>query len=328
MRTKNLLSAGPAIIALWALSIACCASEQRCIADKYTVIALPLLPAGINDSGEIVGTSSSHKAALWTKKRGLREMKVPLGFTNSNGVALNNRGQAIGIAINLQTNARQGFSYKDEKVQLLPGKSANPLAVNDDGVIVGEATMGSNGLSSPVVWKGPAIVNLGGCCGGVATGINNLGRIIGNIYDPEGRYEAYLWDETHGIQHIGPSKVYSSALLLNDAGDVVIQLFSGGVWLRKEGKLTRLELSTQSPNHPRDINNCGAVVGSFGTFHDYYRAFAWDEEGGFRDLNGLIAPNSGWTLQEATSVNNHGEIVGWGERDGSDDEGFLLIPQP
>jgi hypothetical protein len=69
------------------------------------------------------------------------------------------------------------------------------------------------------------------------------------------------------------------------------------------------------------------LVGSFGPFADSERAFIWDKSGGFRDSNTRIASDSGWTLESATSINDHGEIVGRGDYKGQDNTGFLLIPQ-
>ncbi|MBZ5597825.1 MAG: hypothetical protein LAN83_05835 [Acidobacteriia bacterium] len=45
-------------------------------------------------------------------------------------------------------------------------------------------------------------------------------------------------------------------------------------------------------------------------------------------MNERIAPGSGWKLEAATGINNRGEIVGWGDYKGKEDEGFLLVPQP
>ena len=57
------------------------------------------------------------------------------------------------------------------------------------------------------------------------------------------------------------------------------------------------------------------------------RAFVWEKAAGFRDLNDLIAADPDWVLQAATSINERGEIVGYGEYKGDDDSGFLLLPQ-
>jgi hypothetical protein len=88
-----------------------------------------------------------------------------------------------------------------------------------------------------------------------------------------------------------------------------------------------LDLSSRYPSQPRAINNCDVIVGSFGPFADAERAFIWDKSRGFRDLNTGIASDSGWTLESANSINDHGEIVGRGDYKGQDDTGFLLIPE-
>jgi hypothetical protein len=88
-----------------------------------------------------------------------------------------------------------------------------------------------------------------------------------------------------------------------------------------------VDLSSRYPSQPRAINNCDVIVGSFGPFADAERAFIWDKSGGFRDLNTRIASDSGWTLESANSINDHGEIVGRGDYKGQDDTGFLLIPE-
>ena len=46
------------------------------------------------------------------------------------------------------------------------------------------------------------------------------------------------------------------------------------------------------------------------------------------DLNSLIAPSSGWTLQCATAVNDKGQIVGDGTNPSGQTDAFLLTPSP
>ncbi len=55
------------------------------------------------------------------------------------------------------------------------------------------------------------------------------------------------------------------------------------------------------------------IVGSAGPFADSDHAFIWDKQQGYRDLNDLIAPGSGWVLRAASAINEKGAIVGWGD---------------
>ncbi len=305
------------------------AEDRSCTSSHhYTVTAIPLRPADINKSGEIVGTNAAHFAAAWTKQSGLREITTPQGSTKADALGLNNESHIIGVGLNLTTGQRQGFTYAHNKLHMLLGNQAKPWAINDADEVVGESKLPGKAISSAVLWKNQSAVDLGGCCGGMATGINNHSQVIGNIYDEAGQYHAFLWSKASGMQEIGPPKTFSSALALNDHGDVLVQSFSEGVLLYRQGTIQHLTLSSKHPNHPRAINNCGVIVGAFGPFSDAERAFVWDAISGFRDLNDLIPAKSGWKLETATAVNDRGQIVGWGEHDREDEAGFLLTPEP
>jgi probable HAF family extracellular repeat protein len=47
-----------------------------------------------------------------------------------------------------------------------------------------------------------------------------------------------------------------------------------------------------------------------------------------QDLNSLIAPAPGWTLVEATAINDRGQIVGFGVNPDGQGRAFLLTPTP
>jgi probable HAF family extracellular repeat protein len=68
------------------------------------------------------------------------------------------------------------------------------------------------------------------------------------------------------------------------------------------------------------INNAGQVVGRYATPSGAVHAALW-QNGVMTDLNDLLPPGSGWTLTEATAINDQGQIVGYGSH-GT----FLLTP--
>jgi hypothetical protein len=300
-------------------------ANTNCTAEHYKVVPLPLRPASINEARQVAGTTASHRAGLWTERSGLRELPLPAGFLTSEGVAINTSGHIVGVVYGQSPGKHQAFIFSDA-VTLLPGAPSRPNAISDSDEVVGESILPGKSITGPVSWTRNMLRPLGGCCGGSAKGINKNGEAIGEFYDETGRYQAFFWNVSHGIQPIGPPDSYSSAIAMNEGGDVVVQAFSD-VFLYAGGKLTRLDLSPLYPSQPRAINDCGAVVGSFGPFFDAERAFIWEKTRGFRDLNSRIAPDSGWKLESATSINNHGEIVGRGDYKGEDDTGFLLIPE-
>src|SRR5271169_5444136 len=108
-------------------------------------------------------------------------------------------------------------------------------------------------MTGPVSWTRNTVQSLGGCCGGSAKAVNKNGQVIGDVYDENGRYHAFLWTAIHGLQLIGPADSYSSAIAINGRGHVVVQAFSE-VFLYMGGSLTRLDLSSRYPSQPRAIN--------------------------------------------------------------------------
>jgi probable HAF family extracellular repeat protein len=303
------------------------ATRAGCVAPRYKVIELPLRPAAINDAGQVAGTTSHHRAAMWTQRNGLREFELPAGFQNSEGVAINSSGHLLDIAYDQTFKKHESFIFANGVLTLLTGKQTRGYDINNAGVVAGESLIDDREISQPVLWSDNSIRSLGGCCGGSSKGVNATGEAIGDAYDAEGRYHAFYWTAGSGIQLIGPPDRYSSAIAINSRGDVVVQSFPE-IFLYSAGKLTRLFLSPKYTNHPRAINDCGVVVGSFGPHSDADRAFVWEKSVGFQDLNARIPIDSGWKLESAVSISNRGEIVGSGDFKGDDNRGFLLVPTP
>ena len=297
-----------------------------CSAAHYRVVALPLRPAHVNEARQVAGTTTGHRAALWTEQSGLRELPLPGGFYNSEAAAVNNSGHVTGVAYDRAFSEHRAFTFANGALTLLPGEQSHPYNISDSDEVAGESLLPGKTTTGPVVWIGTAIRSLGGCCGGSAKGVNNGGEVTGDVYDKDGRYQAFLWTATRGLKIIGPPDRYSSTIAINAQGHVVVQAFSE-VFLYAGGSLTHVDLSSRYPSQPRAINNCDVIVGSCGPFADAERAFIWDKSDGFRDLNTRIASDSGWTLESADSINDHGEIVGRGDYKGQDNTGFLLIPQ-
>jgi probable HAF family extracellular repeat protein len=109
----------------------------------------------------------------------------------------------------------------------------------------------------------------------------------------------------------------------NDDGTGKAFLFSSGV-LQDLGK----PYTDHKYAVANAINNAGQVVGlsrpSFLSFSDGNRAFIFSD-GIIQDLNNLIAANSGWVLEKAVDINDAGQIVGNGLKDGVP-RAFMLTP--
>jgi len=281
-------------------------------------------PWHVSNSGVATGQAGRDQAAIWSQGRGLQLLPTLKGFSQSEARGSNASGEVAGFA---RGDGSAAFVYRHGKVVLLPGASSRALAINDSGSVVGEAEVGGKPPLTAVLWKNGRLNNLGGCCGGVAKGINSRGQIIADLYDREGRYRAFLW-ESGRLQSMGPEKGYSSAIAINDAGHVLLQELERGVFVYRGPDATvQLKIPDRQPADGRAINNSDVVVGAFGPYFDADHAFVWSEQDGFRDLNDLIPTNTGWQLQVATGINDRGEIVGFGDHNGQDDAGFLLVPE-
>jgi probable HAF family extracellular repeat protein len=123
-------------------------------------------------------------------------------------------------------------------------------------------------------------------------GINDAGQVVGFASTSEGVAHAFLYERsaTPQMQDLGTlGGNYSEARGINDAGQVV-----------------------------------GVSTTSSGSFHAFLHERSATPK--MQDLNSLIPPHSGWSLEEARAINQRGQIVGLGERNGHN-HAFLLTPR-
>jgi probable HAF family extracellular repeat protein len=207
--------------------------------------------------------------------------------------------------------------------------------VNNRGEVIGQSSYPNYAF----VWKDGHFLNLGtfggddGSSG--ASDINNRGEVVGQATGPNFRH-AYSWTKSGGIRDLGnldgDRLSLSGAEGINDQGQIVGASYSRdlgtthAVYFGPSGVIDLGTLGGLSDAHA--VNNLGQVVGdSYGAFG--HHAFLTDLSGGpMVDLNTLIPPDSGWTLFEATAINDAGQIVGTGQLPGYDIiHAYLLTPE-
>jgi len=115
----------------------------------------------------------------------------------------------------------------------------------------------------------------------------------------------------------------SAAYAINDLGQVTGWAHTASeathVFLYSGGKMTDLGTFGLDPVGEA-INNHGVIVGQSGNG-------AWIWSGGtFQNLNTLIPPGSGFTLDNATAINDNGRIVVNGYNSIGQEHAFLLAP--
>ena len=300
-------------------------SSHGCAASHYKVIALPLQPVRINNSGLIAGTTArideNHKPALWSEKDGVHVVDLPEGFVSAEPHAINSSGEIVGTATREGSQLPYAFKYLGGKFSLLTEDHAKAMAVSDSGDIGGQIG------ERLTLWTKDKVVALGGCCGGIVHAMNDR-EVLGQVNDKDGHYSAFTWDAQHTLRSIAPEHSANSiALSINHSEYILLQSFTpNAISILREEKSIPVTLSAEYASQPLGFNDCDVVVGEYGASSEWNHAFLWDEKHGLRDLNTMIDRGTQWTLESALDINDRGEIIGVGDRGGEQDVGFLLVP--
>jgi len=281
----------------------------------------------INGSGDVVGEwrisvngQQRFKAFLWEDGQ-MKDLNALIpagaGWDLLGAQAINESGQIVGSGtINGQTHA---FLYE-------PDTETDP----DE---LGTATDLGMPLGDPF---------------SEAWGVNDSGEVVGESGSAEGG-QAFLLYANGVVDRFGTLldhsvHPYSEAMNLNDSGQVIGWSYTPSVnpqdpprgraflYDSKEAGEVRLQPLDPLPDdlysRARDIDESGLVVGwsrnNTGASQEQQVAVLW-EDGQVKDLNDLIPANSGWKLIDAYAINERGQIVGSGFKDGQL-QAFLLTP--
>ena len=284
-----------------------------------------------------------------------------LGGNQSAALAINNRGQAIGIAANAildpfslagfatQTRAFLWENGEMRDLGTLGGPDSFAQYINERGQVAGFSYADSTpndttGIPTvhPFLWENGRILDLGSLGGtfGDVSGLSARGEVVGEMTLADDEFQhPYLWrgGTLIDLGTFGGSN--GGATAINNAGEVVgVADFPGDVlhnaFLWKNGVITDLgNLGITSFAH--GINSKGQVVGAsrVSPVPSQISAFLWEKGGPMIDLNTLIPANSSLHLVVARRINDRGEIYGVGVPPGVsvDDvdtlgHAFVLIP--
>ncbi len=261
---------------------------------------------GINSLGQVVGLCNEGdraRAFLWNPENPNSSAGSMIELTDLPGernsamaTSINGAGQVVGFSVGhafLWTpNSPNGTTGVAVDLGALSGGTAsNAYDLNDSGQVVGDSfTTGNRAfLWTPFNPNGStgSMIGLGGLPGGDdvthAASVNASGAVAGNSATATGQH-AVLWKPA------GPG----GTPLPVDLGE-----FEGG----------------SDIGYANGINAANQVVG-FSNSSEGDRAFLWTEADGMLDLNTLTdATGSVWILGYATSINDQGQIVGWGTFD-------------
>ena len=324
----------------------------------YSIIDLGVLggsgsgATGVNNSGQVVGTSSRSpwnvNAFIW--QDGVMTNLGVNSYSDSHGFGINDSGQVVGGAA--------AFIWQDgvlTNIGPFPGHWTSwARGINNAGQVVGESISHSPTTHAFLWTEAAGFIGLGKLPGSFqhcsARAINDAGQVVGWSYIgswPNNTRHAFRlvpannsWyrdnDSDGGndlMTDLGTlGGVNSDAFAINVAGQVVgwAETVAGeehaSLWNVGAGTVDLGTLGGDT-SHALSINESGQVVGYSTTNGGVNRAFLW-ENGAMTDLNNLIPPGSGWELTSATGINDAGWIVGSGTNPIGEGHAFLMIPEP
>ncbi|HSB97033.1 MAG TPA: DUF3466 family protein [Spongiibacteraceae bacterium] len=297
-------------------------------------------PSAINNSGQVVGhlgyetagANVSTHAFLYSNgaMTDLGTFGGPVGYTDginygyANGI--NDSGQVVGSAAGKGYGSPRAIIYSNGATTDLgtfDGWASYANGINNSGQVVGYVDTGDDTYA--FLYSNGAMTNLGALGGtwSSATGINNSGQVVG-VASVGNTGHAFLYNNgaMTDLGTFGGS--YSYANGINDSGEVVgwastTDDAAGHAFLYSNGEMIDLGNGIAS-----SINNKGQVVGYAYTEGGGEGAFLYDS-GSLLDLSTLLDPNSGWTLYNATGINDLGQIVATGSLNGIS-HAVLLTP--
>ncbi len=240
-----------------------------------------------------------------------------LSGANSAKVAdINKTGQLVG------TSANHAFLWSNgvmTDLGTLGGNMSLAHAINDQGMVVGEASTASGEMHA-FIWQNGVMKDLG-VAGetSAAQGINSKGDIVGVAFAKNVRGGAVLWSggQRQFIGDLGPSGSGSRAISINDKGQIagVSSGFAANqgvvravVWLN--GVIGDLGTLGGPHSTANAINAQALVVGWAEVADNSTAAFQW--QSGKMSLlaslpGGVTSAGAG---TQAAAVNDLGQIVG------------------
>jgi probable HAF family extracellular repeat protein len=258
--------------------------------------------AGINDSGQVVGTSYTET------------------FNNQFGYPV--------------ITSQNAFLWSSAGGMKSIGSGDRASGINSSGEVVG--TLGeSRNNTQAALWSGGHWTGLGSLDGGKSYGygINDYGQVVAN---ENGTSYDFLWTPNTPGGTTGTKIGFGPGLFaINGQGFVTGA--SGGhafVWAPSSangtsGTMTDLGALDGFWSYGNSINNSGTVVGTSTGGSASFSAVIWQKgSNGYTmtDLNNLIPAGTGWTLIEANAINNQGQIVVEATQNGSAYYALLLTP--
>jgi RHS repeat-associated protein len=321
-------------------------------------------PVAINASGQVTGVartaSGSNHAFLRTATGSMIDLGAKPGFpADSGGDAINDAGDVAGLLT--ETDGWHAFRYKtwgglddlglggdgSTFTDSIQYQGAQAFGINNGGQVAGLFTNGGM-LRGFRYTDGVGFEDIGSLQGGktVASSIDDSGTVVGASWvagspttGPGRAGHGVLYkDHTVGLVDLNTYVDQASGWTLYGATNIVGNYVVGSGDHNGIQRPYRINLSTGSVDEisggwagksvGAGTNMWGAVVGwgYLDAGSTQQAAFVYTDQLGFKRLNDLLDPESGWDLRVASAINVSGEIVGTGVHNGQPAAFLLRLP--
>jgi len=313
------------------------------------------VPTAINDLGQVVGYSyqprfQGTRAFRTAPNQVINALTDDLGTlpggTYTKAYGINNLGQVVGRSglspgdmdgHAFRTAPNQAINPATDDLGTLGGSFSAAYAINDAGQVVGEAKLAGETFThafrtrpnQPIDAATDDLGTLGGFWS-AAYGINASGQAVGAARLSDGGGHAFRTGPGGTINpltdDLGPAGGGSEGAAINASGQVAGSFGAeplGGMRIFRTAPNKAIDPLTDDLGvigagpRVRGMNDRGDIVGWYFAppAYDYQRAFVCLGSN-LIDLNDLINPVPGLTLEVAYGINNRGQIVVSGNRDG------------
>ncbi len=256
------------------------------------------------------------------------------GGTYGVGNDINAFGDIVGMANIVGDKVSHAFLYSNGTMKDI-GSSFEPYAINIHGQMACTSFYVGHNRAS-MYWNGAMkdIGTLGGNSS-IAFSINDSGQMVG-ISNIKGQSDGHAFFYSNGsMKDLGTlGGIYSAAYKINNNGDIVGNSTLKGdevlhTFLYSNGTMANLGSLGKYSSIAYGINMSGQIVGQAIIDSERGIAHGFLYSGGvMTDLNDLIFKNSDWNIEIAISINDKGQIVGYGSHGFYPQRAFLLTPFP
>ena len=211
----------------------------------------------------------------------------------------------------------------------LGGSYSTATGINSSGAVAGVSSMKGDSSTHAFLYSGGSLTDLGTLGGDSSSsaGINDAGQVTGQSVTKEGQTHAFLATAGKMVDLGTLGGTASFGYGINNQGTVVGQSYTTSdaaahAFISANGMMTDLgSLTGFKGSVARSINSDGVIVGNaYGKVDPSTKAFVQHafsyQNGVMKDLNDALPAGSGWVLTEASSINDLGQIAGFGTLNG------------